>query len=168
MTTKPIYSYFFLFLLLAATSLQSGAETLTGRVVGVTDGDTLTLLQNRQQTRIRLAEIDTPEKKQPYGQKAKQALSDLVFGQTVDVIVVDTDRYGRTIGKVLVDGLDVNRQLVRDGMAWVYRRYNRDPTLLQVEADARAARRGLWSLSTTDRVPPWEWRKTERQARVGR
>jgi endonuclease YncB( thermonuclease family) len=135
------------------------------RVVGVSDGDTLTCLTaERKQLKVRLGEIDTPEKAQPYGQKAKQALSNLVFGKTVTLKTQTTDRYGRTVARVYVGGLDVNREMVSQGAAWVYRQYNRDRSLLAVEAEAKAAQRGLWVLPEAERMPPWEWRKAGRNA----
>jgi len=148
---------FILALLIAGTSAT--AETIAGKVVKVADGDTITILADRKQTRVRLANIDTPERKQPWGKKAKQALADLVAGEWVEVEVLDVDRYGRTIGLVLVGGIEANRALVHDGHAWVYPRYNRDPELPDIEAEARAAGRGLWSLPAAERIPPWQWRR---------
>ena len=143
------------------------AETLAGRVVGVHDGDTVTLLDDQKhQTKVRLAEIDTPESKQPYGSRSKQALSDLVFGKAVQVEVRDIDRYGRTVGRVSVNGIDVNAALVASGAAWVYRQYSRDPELLRLEAEARAAQRGLWALPEAQRTPPWEWRRAQREGKA--
>ena len=143
------------------------AETLAGRVVGVHDGDTLTLLDaQKRQTKVRLAEIDTPESKQPYGSRSKQALSDLVFGKTVQVEIRDVDRYGRTVGRVSVGSTDVNAAMVASGAAWVYRQYSRDPELLRLEAEARAAQRGLWGLPEAQRVPPWEWRRAQREGKA--
>jgi endonuclease YncB( thermonuclease family) len=135
------------------------AAQITGRVVGIADGDTLTMLDaTRQQTKIRLAEIDAPESHQPFGSRAKQALSALVFGRDVQVIVVNTDRYGRTVGRVYVGTLDVNAEMVRLGAAWVYPKYNRDPALPLLEQAARRAQLGLWALPDGERAPPWEWR----------
>lgn len=148
--------------LAAQASLAAG--DITCEVVGISDGDTLTCLTaERLQLKVRLAEIDTPEKAQPYGQKAKQALSDLAFKKTITLQVQDRDRYGRTVARVSVAGQDVNREMVRRGAAWVYRQYNRDKLLLQDEAEAKAARRGLWALPEADIVAPWEWRKAGRQ-----
>ncbi len=117
-----------LFLLLTLTGVPATAETLSGQVVGVHDGDTLTLLiangGSFKQVKIRLGEIDTPELAQPYGQKAKQALSDLTFGKEARVVVQDTDRYGRTVGRVYIGPVDVNAELVKQGAAWAYRRYS--------------------------------------------
>src|SRR5689334_3036099 len=154
--------------LLLLSPLALAAE-LTGRVVGIADGNTLTVLEDaRRQTKVRLAEIDTPESGQPYGSRARQALSDLAFGKSVRVVVQDTDRYGRTVGRVYVGPLDVNAEMVRQGAAWVYRRYSHDASLLQLEQEAREARRGLWALPEAQRMPPWEWRAAERGAYGGR
>ena len=123
------------------------AAEYTGRVVGVQDGDTLTLLvpdgTSFKQVKVRLGEIDTPESRQPYGQRAKQALSDLAFNQQARVVVQDTDRYGRTVGRVYVGGTDVNAEMVKQGAAWAYHQYLQDPSLLTLEAEAKAAQRGL-------------------------
>ncbi|MBP0447337.1 thermonuclease family protein [Roseomonas sp. SSH11] len=139
------------------------AAELLGRVVGLSDGDTLTLLTaERRQVRVRLGEIDTPESRQPYGTRAQQVLSGLVFGENVRVVVQDTDRYGRPVGRVYAGPLDVNAEMVRQGAAWVYRQYSRDASLLQLEAEAKTARRGLWALPEAERTPPWEWRAAQR------
>lgn len=136
------------------------AAEINGRVVGVSDGDTLTLLTaEKQQIKVRLSSIDTPEKAQPYGQKSRQALADLTFQKLAVLDVQERDRYGRTVARVYVDGVDVNRKLVESGAAWVYRQYNRDQSLLQAEAEAKVAKRGLWALPEAERMPPWEWRR---------
>lgn len=133
--------------------------TLEGRVVGIADGDTLTLLtDDHQQHRIRLAEIDTPEKRQPYGKRAKQALAAKVFRKRVTIEAPKKDRYGRWIGHVYLGDRDINAEMVAEGHAWVYRKYSRNPTLLRLEREAREANRGLWALPASQRVPPWEWR----------
>ena len=148
-----------LFVLAAVVTTAQGADYI-GRVVGVSDGDTLTLLTaEKQQVKVRLGEIDTPESKQPYGQRAKQALSDLAYNKQARVVVQDTDRYGRTVGRVYVGSVDVNAEMVKQGAAWVYRQYLKDQSLLRLEAEAKAAKRGLWGLSETERCPPWDWRK---------
>jgi endonuclease YncB( thermonuclease family) len=143
------------------------AELLTGPVVGIADGDTLTVLEVagdvRMQRKVRLSGIDAPEKKQPFGNVSKQALSDLVWDKTVSVEWSKADRYGRIIGKVLVDGKDVNIEMVRLGMAWVYRKYlgELEPAdqdaYLAAERAAVADQRGLWR--DPEPIPPWEWRK---------
>lgn len=143
---------------------SASASEFQAKVVAVTDGDTVRVLDDsQQQVKIRLSEIDAPEKDQPWGQRSKQALSDLVFGQAVTVKVVTTDRYGRTVAKlVLTDGMDVNAEMVRTGDAWVYRKYLLDPVLLEVEKEARGSKRGLWSLQDDQVLPPWEWRRRNR------
>ncbi len=139
------------------------AAEYAGRVVGVSDGDTLTLLvpdgTSYQQVKVRLGEIDTPERKQPYGTRAQQTLSDLAYNQQARVVVQDTARYGRTVGRVYVGSVDVNAEMVKQGAAWAYRQYLKDQSLLKLEADAKAAKRGLWGLPEAERCPPWDWRK---------
>jgi len=145
----------------------SGAEprALNGRVVGITDGDTLTLLVDRRQVRVRLAQIDAPESDQPYGKKAEAALSALAFGRQAHVEVVDIDRYGRTVGEVFVDGTDVNREMVRAGHAWAYTKYSHTTEIIELEDSARAAKQGLWALPENQREPPWLWRHAPRVPR---
>lgn len=149
---------------LAAPAHSSG--DISCRVVAIADGDTFTCLTAAtQQVKVRMAEIDTPEKRQPYGTRAQQALSELVFGKDVRLAVQDVDRYGRTVARAYVGRTDVNAELVSQGAAWVYRDYLKDRSLLQVEAQARQAKRGLWSLPEAERMPPWEWRRAARDQR---
>ena len=145
----------------------ANADLLTGIVVGISDGDTLTLLDaQKQQHKIRLSGIDTPEKAQPWGQNAKESLSNMVFNRQVTVDWHKTDRYGRTLGKVIVDGVDANLVLVKAGMAWHYKQYAKeqqeDDRILYAEAEtiARMVKKGLWSDPAP--TPPWEWRKSKR------
>jgi endonuclease YncB( thermonuclease family) len=148
-------------LYLALLPVSAVAEEQIGRVVGVTDGDTLTMLDSRkQQIKVRLAEIDTPESAQPYGTRAKQELSRLVHGKTVTVKVQDIDRYGRTVGRVYMGELDVNAEMVKLGAAWVYRKYASDQSLYALEKQAKQKRAGIWNLPEAEQIPPWEWRKT--------
>ncbi|MCZ6657331.1 MAG: thermonuclease family protein, partial [Gammaproteobacteria bacterium] len=140
------------------------ADVLYGRVVDVIDGDTLDLLVGRTQHRIRLAQIDTPEKGQAWGSQATWALEAQVLGQYVSVQVLERDRYGRLVGNVWLGRLDINRQLVAQGHAWAYRRYLTDETFLQVEAAARQQTTGLWSISGP--VAPWLWRRGTRAPTV--
>ncbi len=154
--SQPIttLSLFISFALLASQTL---AADFTGRVVGVSDGDTITVLHNGKGERIGLHGIDCPEKRQAFGNRAKQFTSKLVFGNTVTVQVMDRDRYGRTVGVVLLpDGRSLNHELVRAGLAWMYRRYTNDQSLSDLEEEARVAGRGLWA--DPHAVPPWEWR----------
>jgi endonuclease YncB( thermonuclease family) len=147
-------------LLAAAPAL--GVEVFQGAVVRVADGDTITVRVGRERVKVRLAEVDAPERGQPWGKRAKQALLDKVGGCDVDVSWRFTDRYGRRVGRVRCGEHDVNRELVREGHAWVYRHWLRDPTLLAEEQRARDEHRGLWGLPEHERVPPWEWRKERR------
>ncbi len=147
-------------LLLIAMAGGLHAETLVGRVVGVADGDTLTVLVNLREVRVRLAEIDAPEKKQPFGTVAKASLASMTFGRSATLDVQDTDRYGRKVARVYVGEQDVNLEQVSRGMAWAYRKYARDERIMEAEGDAREAGRGLWM--APDVVPPWEWRKGRR------
>lgn len=142
---------------------RATAVSFSARVVGITDGDSLTVLdEHNQQHRVRLAEIDAPERGQPWGGRSRQHLSALVFGKTVSVQQTDTDRYGRVIARVFVEGQDVNRTMVEQGAAWAYREYLTDETLIATEARARRWRVGLWSMSDTQTVAPWLWRRGER------
>lgn len=138
------------------------AESLSGKVVGVADGDTLTLLTaEHSQVRVRLAEIDAPEKSQAYGQASKQSLADLCFGKQAEVRVIDTDRYGRTVGRINCNGTDANLTQVQKGLAWAYRKYLHDNVILNAELQAKTARLGLWQ--DADPTPPWDYRHSARQ-----
>jgi endonuclease YncB( thermonuclease family) len=142
-----------------ALALVGGAAhaDFTGKVVGVIDGDTVDILKEGKAVRVRLAEIDAPESRQAFGQRAKQALSAMVFAQVVDVREGAPDRrWGRVVGTLFVDGRDVNAAMVGAGMAWAWPRYAVRPVLFELQATARQARRGLWS--DPQPVPPWEWR----------
>ncbi len=153
------------FLACLLPGLTLAADILEGRVVGVHDGDTVTLLMaGNQQVRIRLAQIDAPESSQAFGQRSRQSLSDLVFNKTIQVEKEAVDKYGRTVGTIFVDGLDANREQVRRGMAWVYRQYLHDPSLLQAEEQARHSRLALWS--DPNPMPPWEFRRGGKQGRL--
>jgi micrococcal nuclease len=126
-------------------------------VIGISDGDTLTILESGQPVKIRLANIDAPEKAQPFGNRSKQSLSDLCFGKGAEYTPQAKDRYGRTVALVNCAGIEANKAQVERGMAWVYPKYNRDPLLPAVEESAKVGKRGLWA--DPQPVPPWEWRK---------
>lgn len=162
-----IRAIFTLTILLVFMASPSYAKDLYGKVIAIADGDTFTLLdENYGKHKIRLAEIDTPEKGQPYGDKSKKALSDFIFGKNVTVKVTDTDKYGRTVGRVYLDAgkdMDVNAGMVLSGSAWVYRQYMKDESLLKKEAIAKSEKRGLWALPEAQQTPPWEWRKGSQQ-----
>lgn len=131
------------------------------KVIGVADGDTLTILVDKNPVKIRLANIDAPEKAQAFGERSKQSLSDLCFGKDATYQTQDIDRYGRTVAVVTCDHIEVNNSQVERGMAWVYPKYNKDGLLPRVQAQAMKDRRGLWQ--DTDPVPPWEFRKRRRE-----
>jgi len=152
-------------ILLLALACTAHAETITGRVVGVADGDTITVLDGgKVQHKIRLSGIDAPEKKQAFGNRSKESLSDLAFDKMVDVETSKRDRYGRQIGKVLVNGRDANMVQLERGMAWFYRKYQgeqspNDRRLYEAaENAARSEKRGLWR--DADPVEPWEFRRS--------
>lgn len=131
------------------------------RVVGVADGDTLTALgDGRERIKCRLYGIDAPEKKQAYGQASKASLAALSFGRRAVIDVVGRDRYGRSLCKVEVAGLDVNREQIARGMAWMYRRYASERDYSDAETAAQAHRLGIWR--DADPVAPWEFRRTGR------
>ncbi len=147
----------------ALLSLGAGPKHIW-RVVGVTDGDSITCLTpEKQQVKIRMNAIDAPERGQPFGNRAKQALSDLVFGKDVEVEDLGTDKYKRTIGRVTVGQLDVNHEMVAKGMAWHYVKYDQSKELREAERSARAAKLGLWA--DPHATPPWEWRKLDKNER---
>ncbi len=146
---------------LCSLSAAQAAETITGKVVRIVDGDTLMLLVDREQIKVRLSDIDAPEKAQPFGTKARQELARLVFGKTVCVETAGKNKYKRTLGRVFVGDTDVNLQLVKRGMAWWYRKdAPKDEGLADTERDAGVAKRGLWA--DPEPVPPGEWRKGRR------
>jgi endonuclease YncB( thermonuclease family) len=144
--------------------LSAAADQFTGKVVGISDGDTISVLREGKAVKVRLYGIDAPEKAQAFGTQARKFTSDLVFQRDVTVVVHTTDRYGRLVGEVLLpDGRSLNQELVKAGMAWWYRPYApNDPALAQLEAEARTAKRGLWA--DAHPVPPWQWRKGQRES----
>jgi endonuclease YncB( thermonuclease family) len=156
-----------LLLLLAAALAQPLPPAFQARVVSITDGDTLTVLHNRQQIRIRLYGVDCPEPGQPFHTRATQRTAALAHGKNVTVRPQSNDRYGRIVAWiVLPDGRTLNEVLLAEGLAWHYRRYApRETRLASLEQDARDARRGLWQ--DPDPIPPWEWRRASR-SRSGR
>ncbi len=138
----------------------------TGEVVGITDGNTITVLNSEtmKDVKIRLYGIDTPEKGQAFGKKAKQFTSDMVFGKVVEVEVMDTDRYGRTVALVAVNKQILNEELLKAGYAWVYYQYCHE-MICHAWADyqfaAKLDKRGLWR--DPDPIPPWEFRRKKRK-----
>ena len=148
-----------LLLLFSSLPLPAISQDFSGQVIGVIDGDTIEVLDNRKPHRIRLHGIDCPEKGQAFGKVAKLATSTLAFGRTVTVTSRDTDKYKRTVAEVFMpDGTSLNHKLVKDGWCWWYRKYAPGDMVLEVlEKEAREAKKGLWI--DLYPVPPWEWRK---------
>lgn len=147
-------------LLIALMAVGTANADLTGEVVGVTDGDTVTVLRDREPVKVRLTEIDAPERKQPFGQRSRQHLADLVFRREVLVVEHGEDRYGRMLGRLNLGAVDANEAQVRSGMAWVYDKYVVDRSLYGLQDEAKRARRGLWA--DPEPVPPREWRRSRR------
>lgn len=148
-------------LLFFSISFPVLAEVIQGKVIHIADGDTLTIFtKNNQQIKVRLSGIDAPEKAQPFGKKSKQFLARLAFQKQATVNVETKDRYRRSIGKVVIEGVDINSELIRQGMAWVYRKYTNDKKLYKLEAEAKQASRGLWGFDKP--IEPWLWRKGKR------
>lgn len=152
--------FFFAFLLLLPVSAL--AETISGRVVSVADGDTLTILTTEKtEIKIRLAAIDAPEKAMPFGQQSKQSLSELCFRKQATAETVDIDRYGRTVAAITCEGVLANDAQVKNGLAWVYRKHSKGfEHLFPLEDAAKASGIGLWA--DKGPTPPWEWRKASR------
>lgn len=152
--------------ILAALLLVSSvnAAELRGKVVKVSDGDTITVLDSGNvQHKIRLNAIDAPESKQAFGSKSREALADKIAGKTVAVEWAKRDRYGRILGTVRIDGRDINHEMIADGWAWHYRTYSKSKTLQAAEDAAREQNCGLWAGVGADApVAPWEWRKAKR------
>ncbi|EIO3791025.1 thermonuclease family protein [Escherichia coli] len=154
----------FIYLLTAFQSANAGGipytfnqKILQGKVIRVLDGDTIEVLQDKKSVRIRLANIDAPEKKQAFGRWSANQLKALLAAQPVTVTYTQTDRYGRIIGHVFTtNGTDASRFMVQSGAAWVYERYNTDKSLPALQREAQEQKRGLWV--DANPVPPWEWR----------
>ena len=148
------------FFLSPAVAKASYPSSIEGRVVGVHDGDTITVLQGKKQYKIRLDGIDAPELSQAYGQVSKRFASDFAFGKTARVEIHGVDRYGRYLGEVFVDGHSLNRAILAAGLAWHYKQYSKDPSLAALEDRARQGKIGLWKDPSP--VPPWEFRRQKK------
>ena len=155
---KPLFLLSLLFL-----SLSLFSADIKGKVVAVTDGDTITVLDNldKGKFRIRLDKIDAPEKKQAFGNKAKQYLSSLIFGKKVSIRYKSIDRYGRILGVVFLDGAEINLQMVQNGYAWHYSYYDKTPAYIQAEKQARAEKKGLWA--DPNPINPYQFRKSQKK-----
>ncbi len=138
------------------------ASTAGDKVVAIKDGDTIELLRNGETIKVRLYGVDAPEKNQAFGQRSKQFTSDLAFGKFVRLIEHNKDRYGRTVGTIILpDGRSLNEEIIKEGFAWHYKDYSKDVKLANLETDARRFKRGLWS--DPKAVAPWDFRKNERE-----
>ena len=161
--TMPLTTSLAIFICGLFISLNLLAKDLEGKIVGVSDGDTATMLvespNGKLTVKIRLAQIDAPEKSQPWGQKSKQALSDLIYGKTIRAEVETKDRYARVVANLYDGNTWINERMVANGHAWMYRQYSSSPQIAQAESHAKENRLGLWSLPEAERVPPWEWRR---------
>lgn len=152
--------------LLAACVASSGTATadFTGRVVGVADGDTLTVMKHRRKVKIRISGIDAPERQQAFGKLAKLSLTELALGREVFVEEHKKDRYGRTLGRVMQGGADLGLRQIERGLAWHYKQYARDQPASEswryaaAEKRARQHHAGLWREARP--IPPWRWRHT--------
>tara|TARA_R110002033_G_scaffold167528_1_gene206732 strand:- start:11180 stop:11677 length:498 start_codon:yes stop_codon:yes gene_type:complete len=162
------YWLILLFVILVSASANyksTKKETIIGKVVAITDGDTFKLLtKDSTLIKIRLANIDCPERKQPFSAKAKQFVSDAIFNKTVSVHVLKKDRYRRSISNVIYDdSLNLSYELVKHGLAWHYKKYSKDSILQSLEDDARKSKLGLWQ--DKDAIAPWEWRNLKKKSK---
>lgn len=149
---------FYLFLL--TSNIIFCQTTLTAKVVGIKDGDTVVVLDSlNNQTTLRLAEVDTPEKSQPFGTKAKQFTSDQIYLKTIKYVVTDTDRYGRSIAMIYydVDNKYLSAEIIKAGMGWHYKRYSKSKELALFEDNAKKNKIGLWI--DNNPIEPSEWRR---------
>lgn len=162
LTSKNYVKIVLLGVAILVSVMASADGSIAGRVVGVADGDTLTVLdETNQQHKIRLAGIDAPEKAQAFGQAGKQRLSELCYNKHATVVVVNTDRYGRTVGDVTCDDVHANEEMVRSGNAWVYRHYDKGfEYFYSIEEAAKEEKLGLWVDESP--TPPWEWRHSRK------
>lgn len=150
-----------LLILLLILAVSPAFADLQARVVSVHDGDTLTVLVEHRQVKVRLTDIDAPELRQPFGTKSRQSLAEMCFGKTATLDVRGHDRYRRALARVTCSGTDANEEQVRRGLAWTYARYTRaDSPLHAIQQAARSEHRGLWSDPTP--VAPWDWRRSGR------
>ncbi|WP_239005238.1 thermonuclease family protein [Legionella sp. MW5194] len=152
--TQIIKRWLLISLSLFSLSCNSATITMTGLVIKIADGDTLTILtNNHKQIKIRLTEIDAPEKSQPFGNKSKQSLAKLCFNKMATVTTQKHDRYGRVLGRVSCNGIDANSEQVKLGMAWVYNKYVTDKSLYELQKYTQSQKLGLWSDHKP--IPPW-------------
>jgi micrococcal nuclease len=157
-----IYRYLSLLTLVLSFLSFQVITTINGKIVGVTDGDTVKLLTaDFTEIKVRLEGIDCPEKNQAFGQKAKQYASDLCFDKQVTLQKTGEDKYGRTLGYIILpDGRNLNKEMLKGGYAWHYKKYNQSKEFADLEEQARIAKKGLWS--DPHAMAPWEFRKMKK------
>ena len=155
----------YLLALCCCIALSAQAEIFTAKVIVVMDGDTVMVLRDGHKTKIRLANIDAPEKGQPFGKQSRESLLEMVGKKQVQIDSQAVDQYGRLIGLISVDGFDVNQEQVKRGMAWEYSHYHRDASYRALQSEARQAKRGLWVQDNPQ--APWEWRKLHPSSKPG-
>jgi endonuclease YncB( thermonuclease family) len=132
-------------------------QEFTARIIAVLDGDTVLVRREGGLVKIRLAEIDAPEKAQTFGETSKRSLSDMVMGKQVRIVSQTMDQYGRMVAHLSINDLDVNAEQIRRGMAWEYSNYHSNKALIALQSEAKQAPRGLWQQDNP--MPPWKWRK---------
>jgi micrococcal nuclease len=152
-------------LVLLCVNASAFGEEFFARVIVVLDGDTVLIRRSNGLVKIRLAGIDAPEKEQAYGADSKRSLSDMVMGRQVKIASEATDQYGRMVAHLSINGLDVNAEQIRRGMAWEYSSYHSNKALIALQNEAKQVPRGLWAQS--DPTPPWEWRKLHPSTQAG-
>jgi micrococcal nuclease len=141
------------------------SDEFTAKVIAVLDGDTVLVKRASGLLKIRLAEIDAPEKAQTFGETSKRSLSEMVMGKQVRIVSQAIDQYGRMVAHLYINGLDVNAEQIRRGMAWEYSNFHSNQALIALQNEAKLVPRGLWAQS--DPTPPWEWRKLHPSAQSG-
>jgi len=150
-----------LFCLFACNNPTKIPDTFNAKVIGVKDGDTIEVLKDNRPIAVRLADIDCPEKSQPFGSNAKKFTSDFCFGKEVTVISKGKyDRYKRLIATITIDSISLNKQLVINGYAWHFKKYSDNNEFAILEQEARQLKKGLWADNNS--IPPWEWRKPKK------
>lgn len=159
---KKLFTKAFVFAALLPLPLQ--AESFSGKVVGISDGDTITVLHENTPQKIRILGVDCPEKTQPFGTKAKDFAASIIFTETVYVDYDKRDRYGRILGNVFIGGESLTEKLLESGLCWHYVQYSQDEALQAIEDRARERKIGVWSMK--DPVPPWEFRRAKRLRNV--
>ncbi|MDH2917002.1 MAG: thermonuclease family protein [Gallionella sp.] len=143
--------------LLCCVALNAQAETFDAKVIMVMDGDTVMVLKGKQKIKVRMVHIDAPEKDQAFGKQSRESLQEMVGKKTVRIDSQAVDQYGRVIGMISVDGVNVNQEQIKRGMAWENTHFHSDKRYLAMQAEAQQSRHGLWA--QTDPEAPWSWRK---------